>query len=63
MITQILQIKQLKAERAEYALQKQQHTLTQANARVNQACQAVIDYKNWRQTEEHQLLLKPKSLA
>lgn len=60
MITQLLRIKQIKAERAEHALRKQQQLLSQANVRLNQANQAVIDYRDWRQTEEKQLFEQAK---
>ena len=60
MISQLVQIKQIKADRAEHALRKQQQILTQANGRLNRANQEAIDYRVWRKEEEEQLFSQAK---
>lgn len=60
MISQLIQIKQIKADRAEHALGKQQQILAQANGRLNRANQEAIDYLVWRKGEEEQLFSQAK---
>lgn len=60
MIAALIDIKKIKAERAEHALNKQQQVLTQINSRLQQAHQQVTDYQDWRKGEEKQLFEQAK---
>ncbi|NRB24673.1 YscO family type III secretion system apparatus protein [Shewanella sp.] len=60
MISQLVKIKQIKADRAEHSLQKQQQILAQANAHLNQANLAACDYRVWRKQEEVRLFAQAK---
>ncbi|WP_394390388.1 type III secretion system stalk subunit SctO [Shewanella woodyi] len=60
MISQLVKIKKIKADRAEHALRKQQQVLAQANIRLNQANHEAYDYRLWRKEEEQRLFSQAK---
>ncbi|MBO0216741.1 YscO family type III secretion system apparatus protein, partial [Vibrio sp. Vb2880] len=52
MIERLLEIKKIRADRADKALKRQEYRVSNAAAQVQKAERSVADYHVWRQEEE-----------
>ena len=52
MIEQLLEIKNIRADRADRTVQQQEYRVNNARASLRKAEQSVVDYRQWREEEE-----------
>ncbi|AXB31044.1 type III secretion protein [Vibrio campbellii] len=60
MIEQLLEIKKIRADRADRAVQQQEYRVNNARASLRKAEQSVVDYRQWREEEEERRFAKAK---
>ncbi len=60
MIERLLEIKQIRAERADKAVKRQEYRVSNSAAQVQKAERSVEDYHVWRQEEEERRFAKAK---
>ena len=60
MIEKLLEIKKIRADRADSAVQQQEYRVNNARASLRKAEQSVIDYRLWREEEEERRFAKAK---
>ena len=60
MIEQLLEIKKIRADRADRMVQQQEHKVSSARAVLQQSEQSVVDYRQWREEEEDRRFAKAK---
>ena len=60
MIERLLEIKKIRADRADRAVQQQEYRVNNARASLRKAEQSVVDYRQWREEEEERRFAKAK---
>ena len=60
MIEQLLEIKRIRADRADRVVQQQEHRVSSAHFLLQKSEQSVVDYRQWRQDEEERRFTKAK---
>jgi type III secretion protein O len=60
MISQLLHIKKIRAEKADKAVQQQEYRVTHASTTVAKSEKSAEAYRNWRENEEEQRFAKAK---
>ena len=60
MIERLLEIKQIRAERADKAVKRQEYRVSNSAAQLQKAERSVADYHVWRQEEEERRFAKAK---
>ncbi|MCQ9064241.1 type III secretion protein [Vibrio diabolicus] len=60
MIERLLEIKQIRAERADKAVKRQEYRVSNSAAQVQKVERSVTDYHVWRQEEEERRFAKAK---
>ena len=58
MIEQLLEIKKIRADRADRAVQQQEYRVNNARTSLRKAEQSVVDYRQWRKEEEERRFAK-----
>ncbi|MEZ8709400.1 YscO family type III secretion system apparatus protein, partial [Vibrio alginolyticus] len=60
MIEQLLEIKKIRADRADTAVQQQEYRVNSSLSMRRKAEQSVVDYRQWRKEEEERRFSKAK---